>query len=143
MTDARSGRSLADLPPDAAAILAESRHAILSTLGDDAAYAVPVVFAVHGEEIVMPLDEKPKTGKQLKRVRNIEDNGAATILFERWDEDWTQLGWVMVRGKARVEERDILESLAERYPQYRTMDVSVGDRVIVLTPERVTWWMWQ
>ena len=143
MTDARSGRTIADLPPDAAAIMTESRHAILSTLGDEAAYAVPVVFVVDGEEILMPLDDKPKSGKQLKRVQNIEANGAATLLFERWDEDWTQLGWVMLRGTARIEERDILESLAERYPQYRTMEVGGGDRVIVLVPERVTWWMWQ
>ena len=143
MTDARSARSLSDLPPDASAIISESRHAILSTLGDDAAYAVPVVFTVEGNEILMPLDDKPKTGKQLKRVRNIESTGTATILFERWDEDWTQLGWVMVRGGARIEERDIREALAERYPQYRTMDVAMGDRVIVLTADRITWWMWQ
>lgn len=143
MTDARSGRTLADLPPEAAAILSDSRHAILFTLGDDAAYAVPVVFAIEGEEILLPLDEKPKSGKQLKRVSNIEENGSATILFERWDEDWTQLGWVMVRGKARVEERDIRAFLAPRYPQYQKLDVAVGDRAIVLTPERVTWWMWQ
>src|SRR4051812_37121802 len=107
MTDARSARSLAELPPEATAVITESRRAILSTLGDDAAYAVPVVFALQDGEIVMPLDDKPKTGKQLKRVRNIETNATATLLFERWDEDWTQLGWVMVRGAARIEEREI------------------------------------
>ncbi|HET7481600.1 MAG TPA: pyridoxamine 5'-phosphate oxidase family protein [Actinomycetota bacterium] len=145
MTDARSARSLSELPDEATAIVTGSRHAILSTLGEDAAYAVPVVFVIDGDDIVMPVDEKPKSGKPLKRVRNIEANGTATLLFERWDEDWTQLGWVMVRGAARMDDRDVREKLADRYPQYRDpeLDVDMGERVIVLTPERVTWWLWQ
>jgi PPOX class probable F420-dependent enzyme len=48
-----------------------------------------------------------------------------TILVDHYDEDWSGLWWIRLRGRARVlddgDERErALALLAEKYPQYRT-----------------------
>ncbi len=52
-------------------------------------------------------------------------NPDVSLLVHAYDEDWTQLWWVRVDGRAEVVEggavRDeAIELLAEKYPQYRT-----------------------
>jgi PPOX class probable F420-dependent enzyme len=47
-----------------------------------------------------------------------------TILVDHYEEDWSRLWWIRLRGRARVlddgEERErALELLATKYPQYR------------------------
>ena len=136
-----SVRALGDLPGPAAFILEGARRAVLTTA--DAAgnpHAVPVCFIRKGAEIFTPIDHKPKSGKILARVRNIEATGRATLLADRWDEDWARLGWVMVKASARIEESDAAteELFAQRYPQYRKSPHH--DAMIVLTPGDVLWW---
>jgi PPOX class probable F420-dependent enzyme len=48
-----------------------------------------------------------------------------TILVDHFEDDWSRLWWVRLRGRARVldegEERErALRLLAEKYPQYRS-----------------------
>ena len=103
---------------------------------------MPVVFAVMGNEIVSPIDDKPKAGRDLVRLRNIAANPMATLLVDHWDEDWTRLGWVMVRARARLEQSNAAtDELKLRYPQY-TDEITPGDRSLVLVPEGITWWTW-
>ena len=69
----------------------------------------PVCFALAGDSIYMTIDRKPKSGRPLKRLRNIAENPHVTLTADHYDdEDWTKLRWVMVRGLA-----EILESGAE------------------------------
>src|SRR5262245_51227880 len=51
-----------------------------------------------------PIDEKPKRRPvtALKRLRNIAENPAVAVIVDRYEEDWTRLGWVMLRGRAEV-----------------------------------------
>ncbi len=65
-------------------------------------HVVPVCFTISQGTLYITVDEKPKrvAGLALKRVRNIERNPMVAIVVDRYDEDWTRLGWVMLRGRA-------------------------------------------
>ena len=88
-------------------------------------HVVPVCYAVDGETVYITIDEKPKRRDiPLKRVRNILENPRFSFVVDRWDEDWSRLGWVMLRGAAEIldsgAEHDRAQALLrERYPQYR------------------------
>jgi PPOX class probable F420-dependent enzyme len=98
-----------------------------------------VCYAIVAGEVVVAVDDKPKSGAELARIRNIRSNPHATVLFDRWDEDWRALAWVMVRGRARIEPPGTgAVELAARYAQYR--DSPPAGDVIVVRPTRVLWW---
>ena len=67
-------------------------------------HVVPVCFTISQGTLYITIDEKPKrvAGPALKRVRNIERNPMVAIVVDRYDEDWTRLGWVMLRGRAEI-----------------------------------------
>lgn len=70
------------------------------------------------------VDEKPKRSRELARLRNVQAHGRAALLVDHYDDDWSELWWVRVRGPARVlregEERErALDLLAGKYGQYR------------------------
>ena len=108
-------------------------------------HLVPVCFAVAESTIYITLDEKPKAGHgPLKRLRNIAENPAVAFLADRYDEDWSLLGWVMIRGNARIlasgtEHDDGQARLRRRYPQLEAMQISALP-VIAIAIERVTSW---
>lgn len=132
---------LSDLPSAAISILDGARRGTLATIdARGRPHAVPVCYAVRDGEIVTPIDAKPKSGRSLGRRKNLERDPAATFLVDRWNEDWTKLGWVMVRGEARVEPSGSTEDLEARYPQYE--EVFVGSDLIVLHPNDIAWWLW-
>jgi PPOX class probable F420-dependent enzyme len=67
-------------------------------------HVLPVCFTISQGTLYITIDEKPKrvAGPALKRVRNIERNPMVAIVVDRYDEDWTRLGWVMLRGRAEI-----------------------------------------
>ena len=94
-------------------------------------HVVPVCFAIDGANLYVSIDEKPKqaSSRPLKRLRNIWANPAVAFVADRYDEDWRQLGWVMLRGNAEIlaqgHEHDHAQALLrDRYPQYCTMQLS-------------------
>jgi PPOX class probable F420-dependent enzyme len=95
-----------------------------------APYLVPVCFALGEAALYITIDEKPKRhDRPMKRVRNILENPRAAFVVDRWDEDWTRLGWVMLRGPAEIldggGEHDAAQALLRgRYRQYRTMNLA-------------------
>jgi PPOX class probable F420-dependent enzyme len=134
---------LSELPVEAREILDGERRGILTTIDEHGRpHAVPVCYVVNGDEILTPIDAKPKSGRTLGRRRNLERDPTATFLVDRWDEDWSNLGWVMARGTARLEPAGRAdEALAARYPQYR--EVLVGSEVISIQPNDIVWWLWR
>jgi PPOX class probable F420-dependent enzyme len=108
-------------------------------------HVVPVCFAIDGGSLYVAIDEKPKRlDRPLKRVRNILDNPAAAFVVDRYDDDWSRLGWVMLRGRAEILERGAEHERAQalvvaRYPQLRTMRLG-GLPVIALRIERAASW---
>ena len=109
-------------------------------------HVVPICYALIGDDLYVTIDEKPKHPdvRAMKRLRNIEANPAAAVVVDRYDEDWSRLAWVMLRGRADVldhgDEHDRAQAgLRERYPQYRTMRIE-SLPVIALRIARVTAW---
>jgi PPOX class probable F420-dependent enzyme len=109
-------------------------------------HVVPVCFAISQGTLYITIDEKPKrvAGPALKRVRNIERNPMVAIVVDRYDEDWTRLGWVMLRGRAEIlragtEHDRAQELLRSRYRQLATMQIAERP-VIAVRLERVTSW---
>lgn len=106
--------------------LTSARVARLATTDPDGRpHLVPIVFAVEGDTIYSAVDRKPKRSTTLRRIENARVRPDVTILVDHYDEDWRQLWWIRVRGRARVlddgEERThALALLQEKYPQYRS-----------------------
>jgi len=108
-------------------------------------HLVPVCFCVDETALYITVDEKPKrAGVPLKRLRNIQENPAVAVTIDRWDEDWTRLAWVMLRGTADIlsggeEHARAQARLRLRYPQYRAMDLAPLP-VIAVRIRRVLSW---
>ena len=111
-----------------------------------APHVVPVCYAIEGAALYITIDEKPKrvSAKPLKRLANILQNPNIAVCVDRYDEDWTRLAWVMLRGPAEIladgAEHDRAQALLrERYPQYRAMRIEALP-VIALRVRQVTLW---
>ena len=127
--------------------LATRRLGHLATAdGRGVPHVVPVCFALSDRALYITIDEKPKRspGARLKRVRNIEQNPNVAFVADRYDEDWTLLGWVMLRGRAEIlaggaEHDEAQALLRSRYPQLAAMQIA-GLAVIAVRVERATSW---
>ena len=110
-------------------------------------HLIPVCYAFDGALFYTPLDDKPKrvADWQLQRVRNISAQAAVALLIDRYEDDWSRIGYLLVRGRAALlaaEDTRVargLTLLRERYRQYRTMALE-NHLMIVITPQRVTSW---
>ena len=110
-------------------------------------HVVPVCFAVSTNRIYITIDDKPKRsdGASLKRLRNVAENTAVALVADRYDdEDWSRLGWVMVRGNAEIlgtgsEHAAAQQLLRSRYPQMEAMALEKHP-VIAIRIDRVTSW---
>ena len=129
-----------------ARFLASRRVGHLATAdGRALPHLVPVCFAVSEGALYITIDQKPKGDVgALKRLRNIIENPVAAFVADRWDEDWSRLGWVMLRGSAEIladgAEHDRAQALLRsRYRQYQGMELA-GLPVIAIRIERVTSW---
>jgi len=135
------------LSPDECQFLEKRRVARLATADRGGApHVVPVCFALSGAALYITIDQKPKgdAGRPLKRLRNIADNPAVAVVVDHYDEDWTQLGWVMLRGRAEIladgTEHDRAQALLRtRYRQLQAMQIE-SLPVIAVRIERVTRW---
>jgi PPOX class probable F420-dependent enzyme len=114
-------------PAEARTRFAAARVARLATA--DAAgrpHLVPIAFAVVGDTIYSAVDAKPKRTRALRRLANVRENPAVSLLVDYWDEDdWAALWWVRADGRGRVidsedaEARRAVDLLRERYPAQR------------------------
>ena len=94
-------------------------------------HVVPVCYALADRALYVTIDDKPKRlpDARLKRLRNIAENPAAAVVVDRYDEDWSRLGWVMLRGTAEIlasgpEHGDAQARLVARYPQLAAMAIA-------------------
>lgn len=109
-------------------------------------HVVPVCFGLSSDRLYITIDQKPKraNGRTLKRLSNIADNPRVAIVFDRYDEDWQRLAWVMLRGRAEIltagSEHGRAQSLLRS--RYRQLDAMQIERlpVIAIYIERVTSW---
>jgi PPOX class probable F420-dependent enzyme len=105
--------------------LAAARVARLATIDPDGRpHLVPIVFALDGDTLYSAVDRKPKRSATLRRIENARARPDVTVLVDHYEDDWSRLWWIRLRGRARVlddgDERErALELLAAKYPQYR------------------------
>jgi PPOX class probable F420-dependent enzyme len=105
--------------------LVAARVARLATIDPDGKpHLVPIVFALEGDTLYSTVDRKPKRSPRLRRIENARARPDVTVLVDRYDDDWSRLWWIRLRGRARVldggDEHDrALELLSEKYDQYR------------------------
>ena len=109
-------------------------------------HVVPICYALSANTVYFTIDEKPKRkpAGQLRRLANLHANPFAALVVDRYDEDWSRLGWVMVQGRAAVlesgPEHDLAQaSLRARYPQLATMRIE-GLPVVAVRVDHVASW---
>ncbi len=134
-------------PAWALALLREARVGRLATA--DAAgrpLVVPVCYVLDDARLYSAVDAKPKSTRNLRRLRNIADNPHVSLVVDLWDEDWSRLAWVIVEGRARVlttgaDFTRAIDLLVAKYPQYRALPLDrTGGAVIAIDLDRVLTW---
>lgn len=126
--------------------VAGERSARLATIRntDGTPRLVPCTFAVVDGLLCSAVDKiKPKSDTRLARLRDIDADPRAALLFDRYDDDWSQLWWVRVDGTmaehSSGEFRDrALDALVAKYEPYARE--RPDGPVTVLTPTRWTGW---
>ena len=140
--------------------VASARLGTLATVdGRGRPRLVPICFVVDGDgAIAGPLtlwsaiDEKPKRSADpmhLARVRDILARPTATVLIDRWDEDWSRLAWARLDCDAEIlpaaGDADAagcgraIAALRAKYPQYEAQRLE--DRPLIRLRCRVgAWW---
>ena len=131
-------------------ILKEARVARLATLdAKRRPHIVPICFAYDGKLFYTAIDLKPKRvpAERLARLQNIRAVSSVALLIDKYDEDWTQLWYVLIRGKARLipksaqkERAWAIRKLKAKYPQYARGMLADDAPIIRITPQRTTSW---
>lgn len=141
------------MTPTERAFLERTRVAALATVdAEGRPHAVPICYALlegaaDGSEprVVTAIDEKPKSTRELQRVRNVRAEPRVTVLADRYREDWSQLAWVQVRGDADVVapdaagHGDAVAALESKYDQYEAHDLSSRPIVSIRVAETRSW----
>ncbi len=131
-------------------ILKKARVARLATLDDkNRPHIVPICFVYDGKLLYTAVDRKPKRvpRERLARLRNIRAEPRIAFLIDEYDEDWSQLWYILIRGKAKLipksahaEHAKAIRKLRAKYPQYAQGMLADDAPVIRITPERATFW---
>jgi PPOX class probable F420-dependent enzyme len=136
------------ISPGIHAKLETARVARLATLdAERGPHAVPICFACDGSVFYSAMDHKPKrvAPSQLTRLKNIKETPQVALLVDQYDEDWTRLWYVLVRGEAELvsapaEHQRAIQTLRAKYPQYDADMLADDAPVLRITPVRITAW---
>jgi PPOX class probable F420-dependent enzyme len=143
---------MANKPPlISAAIRAKldaARVARLATLDEQQSpHLVPICFVLNANVFYSAIDRKPKrvAPERLARLRNIKKTPQVALIVDHYEEDWTFLWYVLVRGEAALvsapaERKRALQSLRAKYPQNGGEMLHEDAPLLRITPERITAW---
>jgi len=142
---------LSKLHDEQRAFIAAARRATLATVGSHGRPRLVPICIVLGDDgpngqprIYSPLDEKPKRSDDphdLARVRDILVLPEATLLVDRWSEDWSELGWLRISGRATVVdgEASIIAALRAKYTQYAEHDLESLPMIEIVVEDVRSW----
>lgn len=142
--------------------LADARRAVLATTDPRGRpRLVPICHVLgatddgHGRpRLYTPIDDKPKASpdpRALARVRDLLAVPDAVVLVDRWAEDWTQLGWLRVYGRAELLEPEApnrealgehaaaVSALRAKYAQYREHRIDVRPIIRITLDAAKSW----
>ena len=138
------------IPRTIRAKLEDARVARLATVDAKLRpHIVPVCFAYDGKVFYTAIDQKPKrvTPERLTRLRNILAAPQVALLIDQYDEDWTQLWYILIRGKAKLlpmrghkERASAIRKLRAKYPQYTERMLPDDAPLIRIKPNRTAFW---
>ncbi len=121
-----------EIPQEVRSFLEAARVARMATVDDTGIPAVvPICYQIQGQSLFSVVDDKPKNVEplRLQRVRNIHANPNMAVVVDHWDEDWSRLGWVLMRGMGEILQgpsescRKAIDLLRDKYPHYRGMNL--------------------
>ena len=131
-------------------ILKTARVARLATTdAQGRPHIVPICFAYDGKVFYTAIDRKPKRvrASRLQRVKNIAAVSRVALLIDQYDEDWSRLWYVLIRGQAKLlaqsaqqERARAIRKLRAKYPQYSRDMLPDDAPVIRIRPRRITSW---
>jgi PPOX class probable F420-dependent enzyme len=141
------------------ALIAEARRGVLVTT-DHAGRPRPTPFCYVARtdaagRLVLdtPIDDKPKRSAdplKLPRILDIARSPEVVVLVDRWDEDWSRLAWIRLRGTATVLTADDASATTERataiatlrvkYPQYATHALEERPIIRIAVDSWAAWW---
>jgi PPOX class probable F420-dependent enzyme len=129
-----------ELPGWAVELLGAARVGRLGLLDEeDRPRLLPVTFAVWEGAVWSAIDRKPKRPGEPARVRRLRRRPHAALLVDRYDDDWSRLAWLELRGPVSVEPLGpALDTLAAKYPQY--VEQPPQGPLLRLAPERFALW---
>jgi PPOX class probable F420-dependent enzyme len=135
--------NLATLPSWAASLLGNGRVGRLAFADADGHPRVlPITYAVVAGAIWSAIDQKPKAPGEPARVRWLRERPAASLVVDRYSDDWAELAWVQLLGTIEVIDlpggADALAALTDKYEQYRS-EPPPGP-LLRLDVERALWW---
>jgi PPOX class probable F420-dependent enzyme len=132
--------TLEELPGWAGELLSSARVGRLALLDErDLPRVLPVTYAVWEGAVWSAIDSKPKRPGEPARVRRLRRRPEAALLVDRYDDDWSRLAWVELRGLVSIEPvGPALQALAARYPQYR--DEPPPGPLLRLSVRDAVWW---
>lgn len=131
-------------------MLKEARVARLATLdAKSRPHIIPVCYVYDGKLFYTAIDQKPKRvpRERLARLQNIRAVPRVALLIDEYHEDWTQLWYILIRGKARLipksahkEHAWAIRKLRAKYRQYEGGTLADDAPIIRITPERTISW---
>jgi PPOX class probable F420-dependent enzyme len=132
--------TLETIPRWALDLLDSARVARLALLDEsDLPRLLPVTFAVWEGAVWSAIDRKPKRSTEPARVRRLRRRPEAAVLVDRYDDDWTRLAWLELRGAVSIEPLGpALDALAAKYPQY--LEEPPQGPLLRLEPRRFACW---
>jgi len=136
------------ISPEIRARLEVARIARLSTLdAEREPHVVPICFVWDGTVFYSAIDRKPKrvAPNRLARLNNIKKTPQVALLIDDYDEDWTRLWYILVRGVAELvsapaEQKRAIQRLRAKYLQYDASMLADDAPVLRVTPVRITSW---
>lgn len=136
------------ISPEIHARVDAARVARLATLeADKTPHVIPICFVWDQSVFYSAGDRKPKrvAPTELTRLKNIRQSPQVALLIDEYDEDWTRLWYVLVRGEAEIvsdpaEQQRAIHLLRAKYPQYDMKMLADDAPVLRITPQRITTW---
>lgn len=119
-----------------------ARVGVLGTIRPDGSpHQVPFVYAtVPDRVLVSAVDSKPKSGRKLARLVNIEAEPRVSVLVQHYEDEWSSLWWVRADGRAIVSS-DVSSArrgaLEEKYPAYSGHELGP---FVLIEVESLTGW---
>ena len=108
--------------------------------GGGVPHLVPLCFALEKDNVFVA------NATDSKRLRNVTENPQVALVADHYSDDWTQLAYVLLFGRAEDlpkddEHAEACTMLHERYPQFRAAGYRIEEgSILALRIEHVAAW---